>query len=380
MAQLVLISAILIGVRVYGQWRLSQAERCIQAGPIVASLQSNVPQSVKRTFKSSDLIFSELSSMGSEVGHMADLVIWPETSVQAILDQDLWPLLDDLSSHAGQRYDLGLKQQAKANSCNILVGAYGGRIGQDTDGHWILDRFNSAFLYRPDGTRDPDRYDKIHLVLFGEYLPFRHNFRWLYRILMHLTPYNYDYSLEPGTKHTRFTIHPAKGNGPHCRLAVLICYEDTIPDLARKAVLDPNGQKMADGIVNISNDGWFVRFLEGSQQVRPSTELIQHLAACTFRAIENRVSVVRSVNTGISCIIDPCGRILDGGMYLSKGMPEQALRRTGLAGIVVDRLPIDTRIAPFSRFGQWLDDLCATAFLACLGLAGLKHRIGKKKG
>jgi len=374
-AAVLLLLALAFG---YGRWRLGQATRSSRPGPIVACLQSNVPQSVKRTFKASDQIFSELLDMGSSVAEDSDLLIWPETSVQAILDSYLWPMLDEESAELGRRYDLALRRQARDYKCHIMVGAYGGRVSQQPDGQWVLDRFNSAFLYRPDGTADPARYDKIHLVLFGEYLPFKHSFHWLYRLLMQLTPYNYDYSLEPGKEHTIFAINPAKGASGNFRLAVLICYEDTIPALARRAVLDSDEHKRVDGIVNISNDGWFVRFLPDQERVRSSTELAQHLAACVFRAVENRVCVARAVNTGISCLIDPCGRILDGGIYCSPSMPSRALSRTGVAGVVVDRMAADGRITPFSRFGQWLDNLCAVALIAIIVLSRFLAKISGK--
>jgi len=145
----------------------------------------------------------------------------------------------------------------------------------------------------------------------------------------------------------------AENNRVH-RFGVMICYEDTVPAIARRFALDEHGQKRLDWLVNISNDGWFVRFKD--EQVLPSEELPQHAAVCAFRAVENRLAVLRSVNTGISCVIDSLGRIRDG--YVGGTLPQEAMARTGMAGWLMDRVPIDKRTTFFSKYGEWLDFCC----------------------
>ncbi|MHC4497272.1 MAG: carbon-nitrogen hydrolase family protein, partial [Planctomycetota bacterium] len=135
---------------------------------------------------------------------------------------------------------------------------------------------------------------------------------------------------------------------------VIICYEGTVPAIAREFALDEQGRKRLDWIVNISNDGWFVRFKD--DKVTPSTELGQHAAICAFRAVENRLAVVRSVNTGISCLIDSMGRIRDG--YAEGTLPSEAMSRMGMTGWFTDRIPIDSRTTFFSKYGEWLDYCC----------------------
>ena len=92
----------------------------------------------------------------------------------------------------------------------MLVGAYGGEILRDPRDKPYLGDYNSAYLYRPDGTRDPRRYDKIHLVLFGEYIPFKRQIPWLFEQLKMFLPkgWNPDYSLEHGTRYTIFEMAP----------------------------------------------------------------------------------------------------------------------------------------------------------------------------
>ncbi|MHC4174230.1 MAG: apolipoprotein N-acyltransferase [Planctomycetota bacterium] len=362
-----LVGTALVAAIVYGRWRISQENQFVESGPVAASLQSNVPQSVKRTFQAGKQIFDELmkqSKASAQTG--AELIVWPETMVQAILDTDVWPFL--VSAENERTFDKTLKAHSK-DTAFLLVGTYGGRIQQAQDTNISLAKYNSAVLYRPDGLKDDSRYDKIHLVPFGEFLPFRKSWPWLYNFLMKFTPYNYDYSLDAGSEYTVFEMtSPVRNHEEETsayKFGVMICYEDTVPAIARKFALDEQGQKRLDWLVNISNDGWFVRFKSdpaarrANGRVSPSAELPQHAAICAFRAVENRLAVLRSVNTGISCLIDSFGRIRNG--FLAGTLPHKAMARTGMAGWFADKIPIDRRVTFFSKYGQGLDfsrDFC----------------------
>jgi len=360
----------------YGRWRIEQSDNYISAGPVVGSLQSNVPQSVKRTGEASDVIFANLaeqSKVAAEAG--ARLVIWPETMTQAILNKEVWPLLNPVALETAKAFDTELSELARG-SAYLLVGAYGAGVKSKGDASAYFASYNSAFLYTPEGLQDPKQYRKIHLVPFGEFVPFRRKLPALYNFLMKFTPYNYDYSLDAGTEYTIFEM---SGRDDRLyRFGVMICYEDTVPAISRRFATDRSGRKKVDYLVNISNDGWFVRFDKG--RVLPSTELAQHAAVCVFRAVENRLAVVRSVNTGITCIIDPLGRIRDG--YMAGDLPSEAMKRQGMAGWFVDELPIDKRVTWFSRYGQWLDlgcALCLAAAITVPAAAGFIRWYGKAK-
>jgi apolipoprotein N-acyltransferase len=193
---------------------------------------------------------------------------------------------------------------------------------------------------------------------------------------MKFTPYDYDYTLNYGTQYTIFEIfNPKNQSYPYYKFAVMICYEDIVPYIARNFTLDKDGQKRIHWLVNISNDGWFVRY--DGDNVTASTELTQHTAVCVFRAIENRVPVIRSVNTGISCIIDSLGRIKNG--FLAGNLPKIALERTACQGWFVDNVSIDKRITIFSRTGEWLDFCCAVFFILVAALALKKTKTAKKE-
>jgi len=382
------VCAALLAAVFYGRWRINQSDRFVTQGPLVASLQSNVPQWIKTEAlrgepevaeQTSQELFDELmqkSKAGAAEG--AELIIWPETMVQATLNEGVLAYLDPSSQP--KLFDKALSQHA-TNNAYLLIGAYGGTLGLQGGQPVLTTRYNSAFLYRPDGKKDPKQYSKIHLVLFGEVLPFRKSFPLLFNLLMKFNPYGYDHSLDAGTEYTVFEMTGPPANStsdsqaPTYKFSVIICYEATIPAIVRRFVLDRQGQKQINFLINISNDGWFVRFK--GDKVFPGTELPQHAAICVFRAVENRLAVVRSVNTGISCIIDTLGQLKNG--YLAGNLPHNAMERKGMSGWFVDKLPIDKRTTFFSKYGQWLDFCCALCLVLLIIITALVRIVPNKK-
>lgn len=208
-------------------------------------------------------------------------------------------------------------------------------------------RFNSALVYDADGVQRRQRYDKSHLVPFGEYVPFRNqrflgiNLHPLYAWLNSLSPFSrggtVHYSLASGTDLTAFDLSLA---GQTWRFGAPICYEDVMPRVIRRYVWR-GGERRVDFLLNLSNDGWFLH----------SAELPQHLAICAFRAVENRVPIARSVNTGISGFIDSDGRV-------------QSRLAPGAIGHLTQRLAIDHRASFYGRAGDWLAGACLLATAA----------------
>ena len=379
------VCAAAAGAVIYGRWRIGQTEQFIEAGPLVGSVQSNVPQSVKESLQESDAIFKELlkqSKASAEAG--AKLIVWPETMVQASLEPKVLNLLE--SSHSYRIFDSALREHSKGSGVFVLVGAYGGLPEIEED--WTISltsRYNSAYLYRPDGQQAPEQYNKIHLVPFGEFVPFKKSFPFLYNLLMKFTPYDYDYTLDAGSEYTVFEMSEGEGAKKLVyRFGVMICYEDTVPGIARRFARSEGGppttafegrRKNVNWLVNISNDGWFVRFKDG--KVLASAELAQHTAICVFRAVENRLAVVRSVNTGISCVIDSLGRVRNG--FSAGTLPSLAMARTGCEGWLVDRVPVDKRSTIFSKYGQWLDIFCAGCVFLLIIVSVVGRFIRNKK-
>ena len=356
---MLLVMAALYGTINYGRMRLAQEKECVRVGPLTASLQSNVPQSVKMLPESGDkLLYGLMVDSNDAAQYQPELIVWPETMVQSMLNPQVLRMIDPVSDW--NIHDRKLREHAKQTDAYLLVGAFGGTLKVDENMEVDYDkRYNSAFMYKPNGEKAKEVYNKIHLVPFGEVLPLRKSLAWFYKLLMTIDfiPYKFDYSLDAGSEYSIFEMASYKDpNKIDYRFGVMICYEDTVPEIARNFALDEDGNKRIDWMVNISNDGWFVRFKDGD--VYPSTELVQHTAICAFRAIENRLSVVRSVNTGISCIIDSYGRIRKG--FLTGTLPYNPLERTGMPGWFLDTIPIDNRATFFSKYGELLDFICET--------------------
>lgn len=255
-------------------------------GPNVCAVQGNVPQSVKirademqREEILSKYVDLSLEAIDKEV----DLIVWPETMVPGILNIDPQVLdrrIDSMSKEL-------VRDLAIVNNANLLVGGTAIDINRKTPLY-----FNTAFYYNKKGELE-DRYDKIYLVPFGEFIPFE---RYL-SFLSGLVPY--EISLSRGDRKTIFELKTKKDNKTF-KFGTIICYEDTVPSLIRSF-----RKQGVDFMVNITNDAWF----------RDSPELDQHLSIMVFRAVENRVGIVRAGNTGISSFVAPNGEIYD---YLAR--------------------------------------------------------------
>jgi apolipoprotein N-acyltransferase len=380
-----LVAVLLAGTWVYGGWRIAQSEESVRPGPRIGSVQPNIPSQIKELSEAAEPIVQDLIARSTscyEAG--AELVIWPETIVLTALNPGYVNYCRPDTTPV--QLDALLRGFVKDQGY-LLTGAHGVDLHFEGVEPVVMNRYNSAYLYRPDGTQSPQHYDKIHLIPFGEYIPFRYSLPPLYHLVVQLSPYDYDYHLTAGREYTVFQMP----SGEHLwRFGVLICYEDTDTEVTRRIVLGKDGRKRVDWLANISNDGWYVRYEapaavtddgtgpEGYRlnqgRILPSTELAQRTAIAVFRAVENRVAIIRSVNTGISCLIDSVGRIHDG--YAAGDLPHEAMKRQGVAGWFVDTIPVDSRVTVFSRVGPWLKWLCAAVFAGVIGvgLFGRKER------
>ena len=359
---------LVIATLVYGNFRLNQSTETITQGPLIGSVQSNVPSDVKEMPQSDREILDDLivlSQLCYDNG--AKLVVWPETIVLATMNKDYLKFCRPDSSPI--EFDKLIANHTRSNKGHLLFGAHASTLTPQLE---MEARYNSAFHYRPDGTQDPLRFDKIHLVPFGEYIPLKDALPFIYNIVSKLSPYGYIYDLTKGTDYTIFEMTEG-GNTWH--FGSIICYEDTDPKVTRKIVSDPKGNKRAHWLVNLSNDGWYVNYK--NEQVYPSTELAQRTAITVFRCIENRVAVIRSVNTGISCMIGPTGKIYDGYKY--GNLPEPAMDRQAVAGYFVDNVPIDTRTTFFNKYGYLFDIVFSVLYVIFIMLTLITSKMRKHR-
>ncbi len=307
-------------------------------GPRVAAIQADVGQDDK--MGDVRALFERYNRLCLGVTSRADLVVWPETcypfgrySVEMGAESSM-PEGYAKEMEFSQKL---LKAAAVGNGpegvgvtwrTNVLLGLN----GYEWNGKRVVPS-NTALLVDRDGA-EQGRYDKMHLVPFGEYVPFRETFPWLQKF----TPYTHDYSCRPGESFTRFPLYV--GDRKYT-FGVLICYEDSDPSLARQYALPDGDEKPVDFLVNISNDGWF----------KGTEEHEGHLAICRFRAIEARRSVIRAVNMGISAVIDSDGKVVEtpaGTWATSKKID----------GYVMRKMPIDTRGSYYADLGDWLPAMC----------------------
>jgi apolipoprotein N-acyltransferase len=338
------LAALLAGALVYGHVRLSD-HAGVRPGPQVALIQGSIDTEMKADPGQSKEVLTQyfgLSERAVRENPGLDLIVWPETMFRYpwfLFDKDYVPTDPDAPStteiETRSREQVG--RMVRELGTSALIGIETAHFRRTK-----LDRYNSAlFVDRSGEARG--RYDKVHLVMFGEYVPLADRFPWIYS----LTPLAG--GLSPGAG-------PLGVELGKVRYAANICYESTLPHLIRGQVrqLRETGEE-PDVLVNLTNDGWFWG----------SSELDMHLACGVFRAVECRKPFLIAANTGFSAWIDADGRIVKRGPR----------RETG---IVVADVQLDSRSSPYVACGDWPAGFCLSG-CAALAIAGLGMRMGSAR-
>lgn len=370
----------------YGAVRRTPSEQ-LPAGPVFALIQGNFTPDVKHDPTAHTTRYRIHDSLTREaVLLQPDFIVWPETMfptpvrsvADGVTDRELLAnmprevlqaygnetqtLVDEWRSGEVQQR---LEMHAQASGAALVIGVEALVAEKDR-----LNIYNGAAFVRPD-LGYVGRYDKIHRVVFGEYIPLKEVFPWLHN----LTPFGSNYGIEAGDNVRMFEY------GKY-RIAPLICFEDTVPQLVREiaAQRDATGHG-CDVLVNLTNDAWF----------HGSSELDQHLITAAFRCVETRTPMVRCVNGGISAFIDGNGEIREpaeihemtepfDGLQLKlnqvEGMrdPKTGNWRRQFSGIIFGQVPLDPRSSPYVRFGDWFAQLClaASVIFASLSFRSLR--------
>jgi apolipoprotein N-acyltransferase len=306
--------ALIIAVVIYGSFAQSRISQEIKSSPKfrVGLLQGNIPQDEKWLVERAPEIIQTYQTMTHQAFFLgADIALWPEAS---------YP------------YDLSLDRPEDLK----LLGEYPKDvvIGAVTYESWQLMHsgikyvplgipiHNTAFLIHTDAEKD-GVYHKQHLVPYGESIPLKKYIPFLGKLTAQVGEF------EPGSKFTLL-------NSGEAKLGMLICYEDIFPEISRGHV-----NEGANLLANLSNDAWY----------GDSSALPQHLSFSIFRAIENRRSLIRSTNTGLTATVDPLGRI-------------QKILSPFHRDILIDEVSLMSHLSFYSKRG----DLFA---YACLGLTGV---------
>ena len=261
----------------------------------VGVVQPNVDQAVKWDTAYREETLARFDRLTEKLGRATDLVVWPEAATPFVFERE--PV-----------YQLQLMALANRAQAPILFGSPALRFYPDRRPYLM----NSAYLLAPDGQL-LGRYDKHHLVPFGEYIPFKSSFlSFLDKLVEGIGDF------EPGTGPTVLTLTPKPKSattgtaGTTLRpinFGVAICYEVIFPNLVRQFAA--NG---AEFLVTVTNDAWF----------GPSAAASQHFSMVVFRSVENHLAFARSANTGISGFIDPFGRTVEATPIFT----EQAVKAT----------------------------------------------------
>jgi len=263
------------------------------------------------------LVETSIASARRESAATAPFIIWPENPAPFYFERD--PIFRGAA-----------ERMAREAGAFVVVGSVNYADAQHTQPK------NSAMVLAPDG-RVALAYDKIHLVPFGEYVPW-----WAFPNLVGKITHEAG-NFVPGSSY-----RPAETRDG--ALSLFICYESIFPQLVRRLV--PEGPA---ALVNISNDGWF----------GDTAAAAQHLEMARLRAIENRRYLLRATNDGITCVIDPYGRIV---AWLPR---HEFAVLTGRFDFVAGR-------TFYTRHGDWFAWACIGVAAAAMARAAWKHRLGRR--
>jgi len=339
---------ILVGTTLcYGAFRVSTAQ--FRDGPKLALLQSNIEQRHKNKGDPLTIIAEFAGLIERARKKLPDLIVWPETSYPygfiavdpaiepSTLERQVRSINEKLSA-AGwleRRNVIAAELHSRTNQAGVpmLVGTI------FYDHKQAVEKYNSAILFKPH-LQTISFYHKMHLVPFGEYFPLIETLPWLAA----LTPYHGEklQSLSFGREPLTLRL------GPY-RLAVSICYEDTIPQVIRRFFDAAGDGNQPDILINLSNDGWY----------HGSSELDMHLAIGVFRAVEHRVPLARAVNTGLSALVDGNGEIRE-------TLPKET------RGVLAVTVPLDDRTSCYSRWGDWLGLSCLAVSIGLIPIGWVR--------
>jgi apolipoprotein N-acyltransferase len=299
--------AVLAGLGGWGALRLQHTPTEFVDGVRLRIMQPNLQQDVRFNYAARQQVMERYITLsnqapgpGSRGVHDATLLIWPESPFPFVLTHEPGALAQIT--------------QLLSPSTVLITGAI--RVAE-TSGQSGPRAYNSMYVIGSDGSI-LDVYDKVHLVPFGEYLPFQ---RFLEKLgLQNLTKQVGGFT--PGERHRLIAV-------PGAPLALpLICYEVIFPG----EEMPP--EERAGWIVNVTNDAWFGN----------STGPFQHLEQSRVKAIEEGLPVVRAANTGISAVVDPVGRVVNSLPLGREGVLDSQLPRPIAA-------PVYARVGDAPTFG-----------------------------
>jgi len=307
------------GVYIYGKKRIESIDELIENSRTLklAVVQGNISQVIKWDKAFQYQSTEKYIRLSVSEKNRPDIVVWPETATPFyfLYNKPLSDMIKNGIYDTGSDFLIGSPSFVRKNNS--------------------VEFYNSAYLVSSKGYVY-GKYDKSHLVPFGEYIPFQ---RWLPFINKMVEGAG---DFKPGKKGETLQWKDLK-------LGVQICYEIIFPGLS--ASLTKNDAAL---LINITNDAWYGR----------SSAPYQHFSMAVFRAVENRRSLVRAANTGISGFVDACGRVL-----VKTDIFNEA--------VITKAMPVINKKSVYTVYGDKFAAACVLLTAAVLIIRKNRYRRGK---
>lgn len=395
----------------YGAFRLHESHQTMRPGPVIGVVQPDIPMTggIEKGFDS-HLFLQEmlaLSNQSAATRPPPELIVWPETMPVVPRLNWEWLQREDVESvSASREFEQALREWTTGAGIPLLVGTRAAVPRRDDSKVWEV--YNSAIRFDPGVGQSAQRQDKRRLFPLGESLPLAGTFigtlldRW---VITHGRIPSSGIWFAPGEQQLVFEIPAASAPSRPLKYTISMCIELCYAENCGTFLENAHAGKAADFFVNMSNDGIFQR----------NRAQVWHAAMSAFRAVEARVGIARSSNTGISGFVKPTGEMYGevvnarGQSWTGMGAPElpriaalvkfrrdhgaelatdpalaahvtseiaaiEELRRAaGVSGQSTQRVYVDSRRTLYSRIG----DVFSWA-LVFFTAAGLLAQFGQK--
>jgi apolipoprotein N-acyltransferase len=321
---LIVFFVLLAATWIYGKWQILSFDDKLSKVAVrrISVVQGNIDQAIKwdpafQIETTEKYINLSLSAKK----HAPDMVVWPETATPFYFLHNA-PLSKMVMN------------AVEVTGKDFLIGSPSYTYEKTKE---EINYYNSAYLIEAD-LKVIGKYDKVHLVPFGEYVPFKKWLPFLGKMVAHVGDF------KPGIKGETLSWKDEK-------LGIQICFEIIFPGLSR--AMAQNG---ADILINITNDAWFGK----------TSAPYQHFSMAVFRAVENRRSLVRAANTGISGFVDPVGRILDQSELFTDA-------------VLTGNIPIYKKTSFYTRAGDLFAVTCSLISVIFILIGSYKGKKGSQR-
>lgn len=379
-------------VACYGVYRLSESQQTMRPGPVIGVVQPDIPMTggLEHGFDR-ELFLKEMltwSDQSAASGPVPQCIVWPETMPVVPPLNTEWLRAEGVPEarrFESMTFEQALREWTTRSGVPLLVGSQAVLPRPDKPNEWLV--YNSAIRFDPGAGQHAERQDKQRLFPISESIPWPGTplHGWLERLIASRSSIPSLGWYTRGTQRAVFELRPATGANAPFHYAISMCVELCYAEDCGAFLQNARGGKAADFFVNMSNDGIFQR----------NRAAVLHASMSSYRAVEARVGIARSSNTGISGFVKPTGEMYGevvnsrGQSWTGLGAPElpriaalvkyrrehqdeldtnpvvaqhiaeeikaiEELRRAaGVSGQSTQRVYVDSRRTFYSRTGDW---------------------------